>query len=126
MEDTIEKPANTGGKVERNENGQLMPGSRLNPAGKPKGAKHFSTIFNEILKEKVELKDANGNIVKMELGRAIGRAIARKALKGDVHAFDSIADRMDGKPAQSIEMEVTTPPIPIYNGKSIRKPNKEV
>lgn len=123
-EEIIEKPENTGEiqeTIARNQGGQFLPGVSGNSAGKPKGTKHFNTIFNEILKENIELKQKNGVIIKMPLGKAMAQAMARKALAGNVQAFEAVADRMDGKPAQSMEVEITTPPSPIYGGKSRNK-----
>lgn len=98
----------------RTPDGKFLPGHSVH---KPKGTKHFASLFAEILKEEVVLKDGS----KITVGKAMAHAMARKAMKGDVHAFDSVADRMDGKPAQSIDVEVTTPPTPIYGGKSTKK-----
>lgn len=105
----------------------FQPGVSGNPAGKPKGTKHFNTIFMDILKEEIELKDFNGKPIKMSLSKAMATAMARKAIRGDVHAFDSIADRVDGKPSQDIELEVSQMPVPIYGSKSVknRKKNEE-
>lgn len=99
----------------------FKPGESGNPKGKPKGTKHFNTIFNEILKEMVEIKTKDG-IVKMPLGKAMAQAMARKAVAGNVQAFEAVADRMDGKAVQAMEIEVTTPPVPIYGGKSTDNP----
>jgi hypothetical protein len=88
----------------------FQPGVSGNPAGKPKGTKHFATILKEVFKtEKVKLAD--GREVTLDIAMSI--AIAKKAWKGDVRAFEAITDRFDGKPHQSMEMEVTEPPQPI-------------
>lgn len=116
-----EELVNNGKNIEkkpiRNEKGQLLPGVVLNPAGKPKGTKHFATLFKELLQEQVKLKDGT----KITMLKAMGLAMAQKAMKGDVNAFNAVSDRLDGKPNQSIEMEVTEPPVPIYGGRSIKK-----
>lgn len=96
--------------------GKFIPG---NPGGgKPKGSKHFATIFNEILKEEIQLKDFNGKPIKMTLSKAMSTAMARKAIRGDVSAFNAVADRVDGKPSQDMALQISVPPTPIYNAKS--------
>jgi len=91
-----------------------------NPGGGyPKGKRHFATIFKEILQEEIQLKDFNGKPIKMTLSKAMSTAMARKAIRGDVNAFNAVADRVDGKPLQETNLEISTPPVPIYNGKSI-------
>lgn len=95
----------------------FKPGQSGNPAGKPKGTKHFSTLLMKVLKEQIELK----GVGKVSLDEAMSMAIARKAVRGDVRAFEAITDRVDGRPAQSMEVQVTTPPTPIYGGKSTKK-----
>jgi len=103
----------------RDEHGRLLKGVILNPAGKPKGTKHFNTLFNEILKEEIVLKDGT----KMSMLKAMGQAMARKAIRGDVSAFNAVADRLDGKPKNEIDLEVTEMPIPIMP--ITRKPKVE-
>lgn len=98
------------------------PGVSGNPAGKPKGTKHFATMFMEVLKEEIMLKDPkSGKHVKMSMSRAMTEAMVRKAIRGDVSAFNSVADRVDGRPKQDFDIEVTQLPTPIYSGQSIKK-----
>jgi len=111
----VDKPVNSGSI--RDAKGRIRPGMALNPFGKPKGTKHFATIFMEVLKEEIKLKDGR----KMTKSRAMTEAMVLQAMKGNVHAFDSVADRVDGKPKQDMEIEVTAMPTPIYSGKSIKK-----
>jgi hypothetical protein len=93
-----------------------------NPAGKPKGVKHFNTLFNELLKEKMTMK-INGQPVEMTYLRAMGLAMVNKAIKGSEHAFDSVADRVDGKAHQGISVDFVEPPKPILIIKSRMKQN---
>lgn len=95
----------------------FAPGVSGNPAGKPKGTKHFSTLFKELLQEKIKLTDGT----EITMLKAMGMAMAKKAIKGDVAAFNAVSDRLDGKPKQEVEMEVTEAPTPIYGSLSVKK-----
>lgn len=88
------------------------PGVSGNPAGKPKGAKHFTTLIADMLKEKIQIKK-DGQIIEMTVDKAMVEAMIRQVIKGDVKAFQALTDRHDGKPHQSIDMEVSEPPVPI-------------
>lgn len=94
------------GKIQR-VNGKFPPGVSGNPAGKPKGTKHFNTLFNDLMKEKIKMPDGE----EMTILRAMGLAMVKKAIRGSEHAFDSVADRLDGKP--SFEIQMLEPPAPI-------------
>lgn len=128
MKKTIDKPLNNGEMTENTgkdpKTGQFLPGNNLS-TGKPKGTKHFTTLFQDMLKERITLKGADGKPVEMTMLRAMGLAMARKAMRGDVSAFNAVSDRLDGKPSIDIAVETTEVPVPIYGGKSTnRKPNK--
>ena len=43
----------------------------------------------------------------------LAEALLDKAAEGDLTALRELGDRLDGKPAQSISAEVTTPPVMI-------------
>ena len=75
----------------------LDPRRRID--GMRKGTKHFKTIFMEELLREVELKGMG----KMPSGKAMSIAMIRKAISGDVYAFNAVADRVDGKPKQEVE-----------------------
>ncbi len=116
-------PVNTSELVERNADGTLKKGVRLNPAGKPKGTKHFATVIKEALKGKYPVKQSDGTIVMMPADMAMVQAMITAAIKkGDVRAFEAVTDRHDGKPHQSMEMEITEPPVPIMPIKRTKKP----
>lgn len=106
----------------------FAPGVSGNPAGKPKGTKHFATLLMEQLK--IMAKDKHGQPVlidgkKANLGELMTQAMIRQAVRGNVHAFDSVADRIDGKPKQDMEIEVSQAPAPIYGGQSIKNKKKK-
>ena len=98
-----EKPSNNGENiVKRNEKGQLLPGSVLNPAGKPTGVKHMSTALNELLMETVEGDDKGRTYKEMLLKRLMAEAIKRV----DPSLVWGIFDRIEGKPDQGVHMKV--------------------
>lgn len=102
------------GKV-KDEKGRLVfaPGVSGNPAGKPKGTKHWSTLIGDMLKRKMQMK-IEGKLVTLTMEEAMVESMLRQAiLKGDVKAFEALTNRHEGKPHQSIEMELTEPPVPI-------------
>ena len=94
------------------EDTQFQPGVSGNPAGRPK--KEY--CLTDILKEQGNIED-----VTTELGEIINRkqAVARKlwalAMGGDVIALKYLYDRIDGKPLQTIEANVTRPEADLSN-----------
>lgn len=104
------------------DNGRFLRGNHLSK-GKPKGTKHFATLIGEMLKGKVSIRDKKtGQITEMTVDRAMVQAMIGEVInKGDVKAFEALTNRHEGKPHQSIEMEVSEPPIPIMKIKK-RKP----
>jgi hypothetical protein len=103
---SIEKLENNSQKLVnpiRNEKGQLLPGVKLNGAGKPKGARHFSTLIREAI-----AKVADGDDEPAD--RMIVKQLVDKARKGDLSAIDRVLDRVDGKAEQTITLDadVTT------------------
>jgi hypothetical protein len=80
--------------------------------GVPKGTKHFTTLIAEMLKQTIKIKK-DGQVVEMTVDKAMVEAMIREVIKGDVKAFQALTDRHDGKPHQSIDMEVSEPPVPI-------------
>lgn len=95
------------------ENGRFLPGNNLS-RGKPKGTKHFATLIGEMLKKKIKLRDkATGEMVEVTIDQAMVDAMVREVLKGDVKAFEALTNRHDGKPHQTMDLEVSEPPVPI-------------
>lgn len=76
----------------------FKPGQSGNPAGKPKGARHFSTLLKEAI-----LKVAEGDDEPAD--RMIVRQLVDKAKKGDLSAIDRVIDRVDGKAEQNINLD---------------------
>ena len=87
-----EEPTKTSdNKPERNELGQLLPGSTANPNGRPK----FSLvgILKDILKEIPEGE-------KTSTAEQLIRKAVKAALRGDTFMLRDIIDRVDGRPKQ--------------------------
>ena len=55
-----------------------------------------------------ELRAAEGDdkLQKVHVLRLLARKLVNKALEGDVAALKEIGDRLDGKPAQAVDVEV--------------------
>lgn len=84
------------------------PGESGNPAGRPKGSKNRSTIVKEIL----ALPHEDGKNYEY----AATKAIAEKAIAGDVMAWDKLMDAAHGKVADKTEITGEDGgPINIHN-----------
>ena len=75
---------------------QFKPGESGNPAGKPKGTKHVSTWIQELLNDEefeTLLADPREGwkTYKGAPMRAIVQVMAKKAIQGDVKAFDVLS-----------------------------------
>jgi hypothetical protein len=82
----------TSNKQERNEKGQLLPGSTANPNGRPPKGYSITEMMREMLANKPEVKEA------------IGAMIAAKAMEGDQVAIKTLWQYMDGMPSQGLEL----------------------
>ena len=81
----------------------FKPGQSGNPAGRPKGAKNFTTLFEKAVKEvakKLELGE-DPDSVEVEI---IKRGI-KEALAGKYPFYKDIFDRIYGQPKGNIELE---------------------
>lgn len=82
-----------------------------NKEGRPKGARSIKSIINELgdieydTPEELKAMYPNAKYSAKELAIM---AIFAKSIKGDVQAFTAWADRLEGKPKQDIEANVTT------------------
>jgi hypothetical protein len=77
----------------RDEKGRIKPGFSLNPAGKPKGIKHYKTLYMEVMKE-IGAKNSRGEDISNDL--VIVKKLFDKAKAGDLKAIDMIVSRVDG------------------------------
>lgn len=68
------------------------PGQSGNPAGKPKGTKHFSTWIQEMMEDDQFTRKLSNGKTKKELPvKAIVSTLIAKALGGDMKAIDLLA-----------------------------------
>lgn len=82
--------------------GQLLPGARLNPAGKPKGARHLTTLVREALQKVGKTED--GQEIKLE--EALVKKIIYLALtKEDPTMIRLMWNYIDGMPTQNIAFD---------------------
>lgn len=84
----------------------LIPATKgeiRNPNGKKKGTLSFTTLLKRLLKQKVDIKDQNGNVIlKATKKRVILLKWMEKAMQGDVRAIEGVIDRVEGKAMQSV------------------------
>jgi hypothetical protein len=78
---------------------QFKPGESGNPAGRPKGSRNFSTLFNEAIKKIVTEQKIPITDPEIEM---VSRAII-EALKGNYVFYRDIMDRRYGQAKQTIE-----------------------
>lgn len=80
--------------------GQFLPG---NP-GKPMGARHFTTLFREAVREFGGVtKDGQ----KVTFDRVIAKKLITMAADGNLKAATIVIDRVDGKVPQMVEVNKT-------------------
>lgn len=78
--------------------GRFLPGACPNPAGRPKSA-HLSRALRQKLAE-IDPGDPKAR----SHAEKIADALIKRAEAGDVRAIAEIADRVEGKPKQNIEV----------------------
>jgi len=92
---------------------QWKKGQSGNPAGKPRGSKHFKTL----LKEALMLADENGERIDTK----IIKQLLSKASKGDLKAIEMVMDRTDGKVDAHVKVDGD---IEVTHGLSQEKKDK--
>jgi hypothetical protein len=80
--------------------GQFLPG---NP-GKPMGARHFTTVFREYVREAGAV---NRDGQKIGFDKLIVKKMISMAVDGNLKAAGMVMDRVDGKVPQTIELNKT-------------------
>ncbi len=93
--------------------GRLLPGSALNPNGRPLGAESFKTIFEKALKQVASLNNRDPEQLYIEI---ISKGITR-ARNGDFRFFKDLMDRIHGKAAEKLDL--TSDGQPINTGNQI-------
>lgn len=98
----MKKLKNNSTKIERDKMGRLPKGAILNPTGRPKGSKNFTTDFEEAIKG-IKDKDTGEQLT---MGKIIKIGIT-KMLKGDAKfegLYKDLLDRYYGKGVQPIDL----------------------
>ena len=62
---------------------RFQPGQSGNPSGRAKGSQNFKTLFNQLLTEKIAVREGAG-VRKVSKAEAILRTVVVGVLKGDV------------------------------------------
>ena len=101
-------PLNNGEKAEkevlRDEKGRIQAGSApLNPAGKPKGSKHLTTLLFNALLERAKNEDvtlSKNTYSDLLIKRILNDAI----IKGNSSMIHLIVNYIDGMPEQGIDV----------------------
>ena len=76
-----------------------------NPAGKPKGTEHSKTRLRRLL-DLVQKKrnPITGEEEEFTVLEMMDMQMIAKALKGDQRAYESVVDRLEGKPKQTTDI----------------------
>ena len=117
-----DKPVLTGDN--RHENGQFKKGMSGNPSGRPKGSMSIPDMLKRIGEEEVpnELQDrvqrlfGEAEIGKISMLEAVMRTTMMYAIQGKSWAVQFLADRLEGRPRQTIELESHEPVCLIKTG----------
>ena len=79
-----------------------------NPAGKPKGVQNSKTRLLRLLELVTKVRNpVTGEEEDFSIAEQLDMQIIAKARKGDLKAYEIILDRLEGKPKQSTELEVS-------------------
>ena len=87
---------------ERDEQGKWLPGTSGNPNGRPPSGQAFS----DLLRKEAENIDPDAGLSNSEI---IAKALIKLAKEGNITAIERYADRVDGKPHQSMEVTGNIP-----------------
>ncbi|MCD4784765.1 MAG: DUF5681 domain-containing protein [Candidatus Eremiobacteraeota bacterium] len=68
---------------------QFKPGESGNNKGRPKGSKNTYTLLNEILNQKIAIKE-NGETMRISKKVAILMQLVNKGVKGDIRAIQTL------------------------------------
>ena len=72
---------------------RFRKGSSGNPKGRPKGTKNLSTDLNEVLQERITVREGDRN-KRMSKQRAIVMTLVTKTLKGDQRSANTLLNTM--------------------------------
>ena len=88
----------------RESNGRFQPGQSGNPGGRPSGQSLTARI-------RKALDTPDESDPSKTVGDSIIEAMIREARGGDVQAFRTLIERVDGKVAERLEMASAGPPL---------------
>ncbi len=96
--------------------GQIKPGERRNPHGRPKGARNFNTILRQLMEKPMTLT-IDGTKIKVSGREAIAYRVFQKAVGGDSkcieilrsvdHAFDLELTAKQEQKASDTDISIT-------------------
>jgi len=96
--------AKKGGKISPET--EFKPGQSGNPNGRPKGVPNSKTRLLRLLQLiQTKTNPVTGEKEEFSIAEQMDMAIVAKALKGDIRAYESLMDRLEGKPQQTITNE---------------------
>jgi hypothetical protein len=83
-------------------------GEVRNPNGKPKGVLNSKTRLLRLLELVTKVRNpVTGEEEEFSIAEQLDMQIIAKARKGDLKAYEILLDRLEGKPKQSTELEVS-------------------
>jgi hypothetical protein len=83
-----------------------------NPSGRPVGAKSFSTLFDQAIKEIAK----EGNLKIGDPRIALVKKAIVEGLKGNYKYYRDIMDRDIGKPQEKVDLTSGGNPLPLLHG----------
>jgi len=97
------------------------PGEIRNPKGRTKGVKNTATIIKKVLNTKIQLDKhplTKKFGAKMTVREMITLAMVKAASEGNVTAFNTLIERIDGKVPQKLQADTgeTGPMILCWEG----------
>lgn len=91
---------------------QFKPG-HIPVCGRPKGSLNVKTLINLVWNQKYTIEElkamgivVNSGTINKIAGEIATRKIMEQAMSGDVKSFETLLDRVDGKPKQVTEEHV--------------------
>ena len=84
------------------------PGESGNPNGRPPNENSLSNIW----REELEKTDTDSGLSNKEI---IATVLVRLAKEGNLVAIERVYDRVEGKPAQSIDQHIYQEENPVYD-----------